>query len=193
MNVEIKSAADLERYLAYLKAPAGMQVLRGKRIDGPGLVELAPDERFAVEVVVPKPQERLDLTLPCRVVGLNPRWSAGLFQKTGYVKGDYGTGQNRYRALGLAFQGCAYLPLYVDRADVTHVVAGHPVIAGPEGKGLFIQVTKVGVKPDRWHVAVNNPTDQPVTTTLHRAIDLPGLDLEDTGLTIKPGGYVVVR
>jgi len=193
VNVEIKSADDLRRYLEYISAPAGMEIVRGTRLDGPGLVELAPDARLAVEIAVPKPAQRLDLTLPCRIVGLNPRWSAGLFQKTGYVKGDYGAGENRYRALGTDLGGNAYLPLYVDRAETTHVVAGHPVIAGPEGKDLFIQVTKVGQEPDRWHVSVNNPTDQPIATTLEKAIDLPAFEFPKTTLTLKPGEYVVLK
>ncbi len=192
IDVEIKTAEELRRFLEYLKSPQGLQVARGKRLDGPGLVELAPDADSAVELSVPKPASKMSFTLPCRIVGLNPRWSAGVFQKQGYVKGDYGSGENRYRALGLDLAGSAYLPLYVDRAPVTHVVAGHPVIAGPEAKDLFIQVTKVGQNPDRWHVSVNNPMDRPITTSLRRAMALPGLDLPDRPITLKPGEYVVL-
>lgn len=193
LNVPIAGAADLGRYLACLRAPAGMKLVRGKRLERPGLLELAVDDRMAVELSIPKPQDAPGLTLPCRIEGFHRRWSAGLFQVQGYNKGDYGSGERRYRALGLDFEGHAYVPLYVDRAPVTHVVAGHPVIAGPEGRELFIQVTKVGVNPDRWHVAVNNPTDQAITTTLKRAMDLPGLDFADSAVTIAPGGYVVLR
>ena len=88
--------------------------------------------------------------------------------------------------------GNAYVPLYPDLAELTHVVAGHPVVAGPEGKDLFIQVTKVGQNPDRWHVSVNNPTDQPITTTLKKAIALPGFDFPDKHITLKPGEYTVL-
>lgn len=193
LNIEIHSAADLERYVAYLAEPSGMQVLRGKRIDGPGLVEFTPDDSYVVELKIPKPIQKLDLTLPCRIQRLNPRWSAGLWQKQGYVKGDYGPGENRYRALGMDLEGIAYIPLYVDLAEMTHLVAGHPVIAGPEGKELFIQVTKVGSQPDRWHVSVNNPTDQTVTTTLTRAMDLPGLDFPRQAVTLQPGEYRVLQ
>jgi len=193
LNVEIQSAADLERYAAYLAQPSGMQVVRGKRIEGPGLVEFAPDATGVVEFSVPKPATKLDLTLPCRIVGLNPRWSAGLRQKKGFVKGDYGPGENRYRALGMDLEGNAYVPVYVDLADVTHLEAGHPIVAGPEGKELFLQVTKVGQQPDRWHVSVNNPTDRPITTTLKQAMDLPGLGLSETTITLQPGEYVVLR
>ena len=122
VNVEVRSLAELQRYVEYLKAPTGMQILRGTRLDTAGLLELSPDAGFAVELVLPRPPRRLELTVPCRIVGLNPRWSAGLFQRKGYVKGDYGSGENRYRALGLDLAGNAYVPLYVDLADVTHAV-----------------------------------------------------------------------
>jgi hypothetical protein len=193
VTVAVRNMADLERYADYLRDPTGMHVLRGKRIDAPGLVELVPDEAFAMEIAVPRPAVRLDLTLPVRIDGLNNRWSAGLLLKKGYVKGDYGPAENRYRALGLDLEGAAYVPLYVDRAAATHVVAGHPVTAGPEGKLLFIQVTKVGDQPHRWHVSVNNPTDQPITTTLKKAIDLPGLEFPDRTVTLAPGQYIVLQ
>ena len=72
-------------------------------------------------------------------------------------------------------------------------VAGHPVIAGPEAKDLFIQVTHIGQTPDRWHVSLNNPLDQPVSTTLRKSIDLPGFDFPPTALTLEPGEYLVLR
>jgi hypothetical protein len=134
----------------------------------------------------------MDLTLPCRISGQNPNWSAGLFQKEGYVKGDYGSGKNRYRALGVDHVGFAYIPLYVDLAEKTHILAGHPVVADSKGKDLFIQVTKVGVNPDRWHLSVNNPTNDTITTPLWTTMDLPGLKVPAGPLTLKPGEYRVV-
>jgi hypothetical protein len=193
VHVEVKSAADLQRYASYLQSPAGMKVLRGRRTDGPGFVELAPDADGVAEIAVPRPQTPRSFTLPCRVDGLNPRWSAGLWLKKGYVKGHYGTGENRYRPLGLDLQGAAFIPLYVDLAPLTHVAAGHPVVAGPEGRDLFIQVTKVADKPDAWHVSVNNPTDRTITTTLKCAMDLPGLEVPRGPLVLPPGKQVVVR
>ena len=193
VNVEVRSSEDLQRYVAYLSRPEGMRLLRGTRLDRPGPVDLAPDAGYAVELVLPRPGRKLQLTLPVCIAGLNPRWSAGLFQRKGYVKGDYGPGENRYRALGLDLSGRAYVPLYPDYAELTHVVAGHPVIAGPEGKDLFIQATKVGQSPDRWHVSVNNPTDRIIATTLTRTIPLPGLELPQTKITLAPGRYVVVQ
>lgn len=192
MNVEVKSAVDFQRYVDYVNQPDGLFVLRGQRLEGPGLVEFAPSNH-AVELYVPAPMKRLDLTLPVRIRGLNPRWSAGLFQKKGYSKGFYGSGDNRYRALGLDLAGNAYVPLYVDLSAATWIRAGHPVVAGTEGKDLFIQVTRVNDSPSEWHVSVNNPTDQAITTTLRAAMNLPGLDLKDTPVTLKPGEYQVIR
>jgi hypothetical protein len=192
IDVPIKSPQDFVRVLEYLKDPAGMTITRGKRIESPRVVELEPVEG-AVELIVPKPSDREKFTLPLRIRNLNPRWSAGLFQKTGYVKGDYGTGENRYRPLGLDLAGNAYVPLYVSWAEKTHIVAGHPVVAGAEGKDLFIQVTHINDNPQKWHVSVNNPTDQSVTTTLRKAMDLPGLAFESQKVTVPAGGYVVVH
>jgi hypothetical protein len=192
INIECHNIEDVTRRLAYLDDPTGMKLLRGKRVESPGFIEVAPDNG-AVEVTVPKPAEKTDMTLPLRVTGLNRRWTAGLFQKKGYVKGDYGTGDNRFRELGLDVYGNAYVPLYVDKAAETHMVAGHPVVADAAGKDLFIQVTHVYEGPDQWHVSVNNPTDKPIKTTLHKAMDLPGLEFRDKMLTVKPGEYVVLQ
>lgn len=193
LNVPIASQADLERYAAYLAAPDGMQILRGKRLERAGLLDLAPDGDFAMELSLPRPRQSLKLTLPVRVEGLNPRWSAGLLQRQGYVKGHYGTGENRYRPVGLDLAGTTYVPLYPDWAERTHVVVGHPIVAGPEGKELFIQVTKVADQPPRWHVSVNNPTDTVIKTVLRRGMPLPGLEFPDRALDLPAGGYVVLQ
>jgi len=109
------------------------------------------------------------------------------------VKGEYGSGENRYRPLGIDLAGNAYIPLYVSWAEVTEIVAGHPVIAGPEGRELFIQVTHVNRDPHLWHVSVNNPTDRHISTTLRKTMNLPGFDFPDTRVDVPPGGYVVVH
>jgi len=193
VNVPVGSAADLQEYVEYLKAPVGLAVLRGRRLEDPGLIEFAPDEGLAVELTLTRPPRKLGLTVPCRIRGLNPRWSAGLFQKKGYVKGDYGPGENRYRPLGVDLAGAAYVPLYPDYAELTHVVAGHPIVAGSEGRELFIQVTHVATQPHRWHVSVNNPTDRTIRTTLRGSMVLPGLDFPETPLTLAPGAYAVLH
>jgi hypothetical protein len=126
------------------------------------------------------------------VPGLNPRWSTGVVLKQGYVLGYYGRGENRYRAAGLDFAGDAYIPLYPSRAERTHVVVGHPIAADPRGRDLFIQVTKLGESPFRWHVSVNNPTDRPIETMLRRVMDLPDLDFPNVQMRFEPGEYRVL-
>ncbi len=191
VNIGLKNQTDVTRLLGYLHQPEGMKVVRGQRVASPGFIECAA-ANGAVEALVPKPSWKTNLTLPLRVRGLNRRWSAGLFQKSGYVLGHYGTGENRYRTLGVDQLGYAYVPMYVDRAEVTHMVAGHPVIADAAGKDLFIGVMHLRDKPAQWCVSVNNPTDQPITSLLHQAMDLPGFIFPDTKITLQPGEYRVV-
>jgi hypothetical protein len=193
VDVPVHTLADVERCVRYVQAPDGFDLRRGQRLaDSPGLVDLAPADG-AVEFVLPRPPTPLAMTLPIRVTGLNRRWSAGLCQQQGYVKGDYGTGEDRYRALGLDAEGNAYVPVYANWADTTHLVAGHPVVAGPEGADLFIQVTRVADEPPRYHVSANNPADAPVTATLRVAMPMPGLDFAPRQLTLKPGEYVLIQ
>jgi hypothetical protein len=192
LDVPITGAADFQRYVDYVRNPPGLQITRGTRLDSPGLIEVKAQEG-AVALAVPRPAQKLSLTLPLKVTGLNPRWAAGLFQRAGYSKGYYGSGENRYRALGTDLTGSAFVPLYVDWVDRTDIVAGHPVVAGPDGADLYIQVTNLGGTPDRWHVSVNNPTDKPITTRLHQAIPLPGLTLADQQITVGSGEYTVIQ
>ncbi len=209
VNMGLQTSAQVTRLLSYLNEPTGLKVLRGRRAPSPGFIECQP-HAGAVEVLVPKPTWKTNLTLPLRVQGLNRRWSAGLFQRTGYVLGNYGAGDNRYRALGIDGFGYAYVPMYVDRAHETHLVAGHPIIADAAGQDLFIGVMHLYdaaahqpttaihplgnavVQPPQWQVSVNNPTDQPVTCTLRKAMDLPGLVFPNTKLTLAPGEYRVL-
>ncbi|MHB9025369.1 MAG: hypothetical protein ACYC7E_14570 [Armatimonadota bacterium] len=188
----ISKADEFLPYVNYLQEPAGVTLSRGTRVPGPGLYEVKPAQG-AVEITATQAGAPTEMLLPVCVRGLNPRWSAGLYQVAGYSKGFHGTGDNRYRALGMDFAGDAWFSLYTSAAPRTHVIAGHPVIAGPEGADLFIQVTKVADEPARWHVSVNNPTDKPITTTLRKAIALPGFDFPNKPITLRPGEYVVLQ
>jgi hypothetical protein len=192
LNVEMKSPEAMRHLLTYLDQPAGLEIRRGKRLPSPGFIEVASQDG-AVEVRVPQPAEKTYLTLPLRVKGLNRRWTAGLWQKNGFVRGEYGSGANRYRPLGVDEFGYAYAPLYVDLAPETQVVAGHPVVADEKGKELFIQVTHLWDKPEQWHISVNNPTDHALRTKLHQAMNVPGLAFPDTILELDPGAYKVLR
>jgi hypothetical protein len=190
------NARALANALEYLDHPQGLQVSRGTRMSGIGPLELRA-ERGAVHLSVPRTGIATHLTLPVVVNGFNRRWSAGLWQLSGYVKGDYGGGANRYRALGLDLEGRAYVPLYPDLADHTEVEVGHPVIADARGTDLFIQVTALsgGTNANpayEWAVDVNNPTDHAITTTLQRNMDLPQLAFTAHEITLAAGEDRVV-
>ena len=146
---------------------------------------------------MPRPADRLDASLPIRVSGLNPRWSALLFQRQGYNGAcRYGPSSNRVRPLGLDPDGRISFPVYAGQADLAHLLVGHPVVADPDGRDLFIQVTCLkdaeGQAQPRWHVSVNNPTDQAIRSTVRKAIVLPGLKVNDAALTLQPGEYRVL-
>jgi hypothetical protein len=153
--------------------------------------EVQPDN-YAVHLAVPRPGVQRQLTLPVMVDGLNRRWSAGLWQLNGFVKGDYGSGANRYRAVGLDLDGRAYIPLYPDLAALTEIEVGHPVVADAQGQDLFIQVTALSggtiTNPQyQWAVAVNNPTDSPITTVLTQNMALPDFYFGTQPITLAPG------
>ncbi len=191
IDVKIPDADAVKRLRSYLAAPENMQVLRGAKSDVSGFMDVEPKD-YAVEISIPKPSTNLNMTLPVRIPHLNRNWTAGLFQKKGYVKGNYGKGENRYRGVGVDFEGSAHFPLYVDRAETTHVLAGHPVVADERGKDVAINVIHLFDDPHQWHVSVNNLTDKPVTARFKQAMDLPCLDFEEREITLAPGEYRVL-
>lgn len=192
VDIPVPTPQRVTAYAEYLREPAGLQVQRGERRPGPGTLDLAAN-RGAVELALPQAQGVPGLTLPVRVLGLNPRWSAGLLQERGYSPGFYGSGTNRYRGLGVDAEGEAYVPLYPDRASTTRILAGHPVVADAAGSDLFIDVTCLGGEPLRWHISVNNPTDHSVTAMLTQAMDLPDLHFAARSVTLAAGGYLVLQ
>jgi len=196
LDAAAHDAASLRDQVAYLARPERLQVTRGRRIAPSGLLEAQAD-RYAVHLVVPRPSAVHQLTVPVIVHGLNRRWSAGFWQQRGFVKGDYGSGENRYRSVGVDGDGHAYVPLYPDLAAWTEVEVGHPVSADAGGSNLFIQVTALSGGTDsapvyEWAVEVNNPTDQPVTTTLRQRMALPNLDLGNRTITLAAGEHRLV-
>jgi hypothetical protein len=179
--------------LAYLRRPEGLQISRGRRVNRPGTLELQA-QQAAVHLSLPHPAARTQLTLPVVVNGLNRRWSAGLWQTNGFVKGDYGPGTNRYREVGLDLEGRAYVPLYPDLAERTEVEIGHPIIADVRGRDLFIQTTALAggtyTNPEyQWSLDVNNPTDETITTRLTRNMDLPNLEFTSQEITLAAGEH----
>jgi hypothetical protein len=169
---------------------SGIVVRRGKLLSHKGLVDLAPDGGV-VEFEVPNPGWRLNLPLGVRLIGFNPNWAVGQLQLAGYSPGFYTDGRNVYRNLGLDDRDIAYLAVYPDAAPKAHSIVGHPVQC--DQPSLVIEVTQLSVKPFEYRVAVNNPTDSPIRTTLRKAMDLPGFDFPDAPVEVPPGGYVVVK
>jgi hypothetical protein len=185
--------ADAVRYLT---RPTGLEIERGWRRRRAGPLELRARDG-AVAVTLPRPAEPTRLTVPVVVNNLNRRWSAGLWQVDGFVRGDYGDSTQRYRAAGIDMEGRAHVPLYPDLAERTEVVIGHPVTADVRGRDLFIQVTAVSggtaVNPEyKWYVDVNNPMNQTITTTLRRNMDLPNFPFETRQVTLAPGEHQVL-
>lgn len=201
-----RSTSDLVRLRTYLASPDGLKLIRGTRVAGDGILELEPRDG-AVELQLSRPDGLPRLTLPVRVGGMDARWSVWLWQKRGYEKGDYGNGVDRYTPLGVDDFGNAYLPAHTTWAELTHLAAGHPVVADAGGAELFIQVTPLppiaggekgvraarGEEPVRWHVSVNNPTDRVITATLRRAMELPGLNLREKTVALQPGTYQILE
>jgi hypothetical protein len=182
----------LSRIVRYLSRPDGLKASRGRARVAAGLVELTAEDGAAA-LKVDRPGRRVDLPLPVRVDGLNPRWSAGVSLEEGYVLGSYGEGHKRYRDAGFDGEGRVYATLFPDLAKTTRVTIGHPVVCDREE--LFVQVTR---RDDRgtassWHVSVNNPTERVVTAKFRTAMQLEGITLPVEAVTIPAGGYVVLQ
>jgi hypothetical protein len=198
LDAAAHDAQTLRDQVAYLAKPERLQVTRGRRGVPSGPLETTHLGTHAVHIVVPRPSAVRSLPVPLIVNDLNPRWSAGLWQLRGFVKGDYGGGENRYRSVGVDLDGRAYVPLYPDLAAWTEAEVGHPVSADARGKNLFVQVTALSGGTDvapgyEWSVEVNNPTDWPVTTTLKQRMALPGLSFGMQTVTLAPGEHRVLH
>ncbi len=181
------------RVLDYLKEPEGIKIIRGQRVQTPGFFEVdAGSGHEPVELRIPRPAERIGLTVPVRITGLNPKWSAGLFQIEGHTTGFYTDGKEVYTTLGFDFDGRVYAALYPDHSHATQVVVGHPIVCDhPE---LILEVMPRTDESNRyqWHIAVNNPTDESVTTVFRQSMELPGLSFIEQEHRVPAGGYVVL-
>jgi hypothetical protein len=200
MDVPIRNTNAITSLLAYLEAPTGAVVLDGDRTTTPGFFEVRPKPgAAAARVRIPKPTSPTPLSIPLRVSGLNPNWTAGVYQLQGYVLGNHSNGTNRYRETAVDAQGYAYVPMHVNLAKLpstgpyTDMIVGHPV-AADSGNALIIRVTHLYDSPAHWYVSVNNPTSAAITTTLRQKIaGLPGLNFATTTLTLQPGELRVLR
>lgn len=166
--------------------PGSLEVLRGKREATLAIAEIASAGGAAEVRAVKDPAVRL---IPLRISGLNPRWSAGLLQKSGFSLGNYGPSSGRYRAVAVDQTGRAHVPLDVADAE-NHILVGHPIVADANGQKLFIEAICLGGNPPRWHVSINNPTRRRISTALRSALDLPGLDFKNRVVTIEPGALI---
>jgi hypothetical protein len=183
LGASMRTLEDLTSAVHYLRDPIVTTVSRGRRVSSPGLVDLIPDDG-AIEVSAPKAP--FDGVLPARILGLNPRWSAGLLLLRGYLAGFYGPAENRYRGLAVAVDGTAYVSIDTGRGE-SHLLAGHPIVADQQGKDLFIQVTCVGGNPNRWHVSVNNPGPITVRTVLRQTMHPRGLSFATRTVAVASG------
>lgn len=169
---------------------SGIVVKTGKLLSHFGVVDIEP-QKGVVEFEVPRPDWECDLPLGLRFIGFNPNWSIVLHQIEGYSQGFYTNGKDVYRSLALDDRGMAHLAVYPYPVEKTHCVAGHPVQC--DAKDLIIEVAMLGSKPPLYHVAVNNPTDTAIKTTLRKCMALPRFEFQDTPVEVPAGGYVVVK
>ena len=195
VTFQLDTVAQMLALQRYLVAPTGLTLLQGTRVNAShGLLDLRHNGSYRVEARAARPAALPPgTTLPMRVQ-LMKHWAAGLFQLEGWSLGHYYNysqpGRNRYTALGLDDFGAAQVPLYVGRADTTHVVVGHPVVAtGVGASELRIYVTRINEQPlpSSWHVSVNNPTETMMTVAVRQNMALPGLALATTTVTLEPG------
>lgn len=194
IDMEDRGAGRFKRVVKYLDRPDGLKLVSGTREESPGVFDVnSGEEDSPVEITVRKPKNRIGLTIPVRISGLNSRWSAGLLQVKGHSTGYYTDGENVYSALGFDLDGRVHAALYPDYAEMTHVVVGHPVVCDqPE---LFIEaMPRTGPEGTYvWHVAANNPTDEDVTAEFRQSTKLPGLEFAKQEHTIPAGGHLVLQ
>ena len=189
-----RSPERVERVRGYFglagNGGCGVTIRRGKCLSQRGVLRLAP-EGGVVELEVPNPGWKLELPVGLRFEGFNPNWSLVEVEHEGYRPKFYQRPATVCRSLGLDDQGIGFLSLYPDQAPRTHVTVGHPVQCADQK--LVIEVAVLSDAPPQYHVAVNNPTDQPIHTVLTRTMALPGFDFPETVVDVPAGGYHVVR
>ncbi len=193
LNVPETGEVRFEKVLEYLDDPTGVEMVSGKRVKTSGFYEVAVDDvARGIEMKVQRPSEPVGLTLPVRISGLNPNWSAGLYQLDGHTTGYYTNGERVYTSLGFDFDGRVYAALYPDQHELTHVRVGHPVVCDQDE--LLLEVLpRTGPNGRwRWRVAVNNPTDRPIKATFRQGIEVRDLTFKTQRRTIPAGGYVVL-
>ena len=119
------------RVVHYLASLEKMPLPAGKIVSSSaGLLDVMATN-YVAEIALAQPPQSgpdkvPDTSVPMRVGGLNPRWSAGLFQIKGYNGGNYySNGSNRYRPLGMDEKGRVYAPP-LHSESVPNPCAGRP-------------------------------------------------------------------
>ncbi|MHC4872059.1 MAG: hypothetical protein ACYTFY_09455 [Planctomycetota bacterium] len=191
VDVSNQGPARFMRLINYLNQPQGLKVLQGKRLPLDGVLEFKAEEN-SVRIQLPKPVKPVDITVPVRVSGLNPNWSAGYFQRDGYALGIYGDGKNKYTPLGFDDEGRVYGSIFPDLSEFNDIEIGHPVVS--DNNNLIIQLTQK-LAPGGGYaycVAVNNPTEKAVSAVLKQNMKLPGFIFSDRKVTVSPGGFLKI-
>ena len=196
LTQEIHTLEDMTLLVGWLDKPSGLVVAQGTRtLRNGGLFDIAVSAAaYVAELSVGK-HTATDMMLPVHVTGLQPRWTAGMWQYTGYAMGHYSDGNGVYTALGQDDFSSSFVPLYVGKAQY-HVSIGHPIIATGDGAAeLIIQTTRINGTAANpiWHVSINNPTaERTLSVTLKVAMpELVGLVLPASAatVTLKPGEF----
>ena len=197
LAAQLPSVEVLLARLAYLRQPQA-RVHSGPQLDCNLICDTALNRtsNWTTDLEFARFESGRDMMLPLRVGGLNPRWSAGLWQKAGFpgsAAAVYGNGTDRYTALGIEEEGHAYVPIYTGEA-AARVVVGHPVIADGDGSDqLFIQVVHVDTKPNNvWHVSMNNPTSKSITAMVRSTMGMAGFGLKSQQLEVGAGQEVIL-
>ncbi|MCG2658886.1 MAG: hypothetical protein L6437_01390, partial [Kiritimatiellae bacterium] len=138
-----------------------------------GLLDVQADDGVA-EFSIPNPRCGFKMVLPVRVHNLNDRWSAMLYDQK----------LKKARPIG-TYDSVGYVRLDPEYADVTHVSVGHPVVAGDPC--VFVNFVQLTEDPNTYHVSINNPTDEPLTVKIRRAMDLPGFEFAERVVKLAPG------
>lgn len=78
-----------------------------------------------------------------------------------------------------------------DNVPLSHSIVRHPIQC--DNSNLVIEFAQLSARPIEYHVAVNNPIDVPIKTTLKKCMDLSGFEFPDTLVMVPPRGYIVVK
>lgn len=120
---------------------------------------------------------RLPQRVPIRVYGLNPHWSAAVWDRARRTLEPFGQGD-----------GVGYASVDLDRGPADVYIGNLVTCDAPE---LRLWVVEEG--EDRVRVVAQNPTDQPLTTTVRSGQGYDRVPAFARPLTVPPGDQVSFR